>query len=137
MLNKVGLIALFFSITVTSLAGDWIQKATFGGVGRHRAVGCATDYRGYMGLGHVNGTGVDISYKDWWEYDPASDSWTQKANYPVNNHGAVSFVVNNMPCVGGGSSLAGEFYKFNPQLNTWSPIAPCPFFNPGDTQGFL
>lgn len=136
MLNKVGLIALFFSITVPSLAGDWIQKATFGGVGRHRAVGCATDYRGYMGLGHVNGTGADISYKDWWEYDPASDSWTQKANFPIGNHGSVSFVVDNMPCVGGGSSLAGEFYKFNPQLNTWSPIAPCPFFNPGDTQGF-
>jgi N-acetylneuraminic acid mutarotase len=136
MLNKVGLILLFFSITGHSLAGDWIQKATFGGVGRHRAVGCATDYRGYMGLGHVNGTGVDISYKDWWEYDPASDSWTQKANFPISNHGSVSFVVDNMPCVGGGSSLAGEFYKFNPQLNSWSPIASCPFFNPTDTQGF-
>jgi N-acetylneuraminic acid mutarotase len=41
-----------------------------------------------------------------------------------------------MPCVGGGSALAGEFYKYNPQLNSWSAIAPCPFFNPGDTQGF-
>ena len=49
----------------------WIQKASLGGVGRHRATGCATSHRGYMGLGHVNGTGQDISYKDWWEYDPA------------------------------------------------------------------
>lgn len=136
MFNKIVIFAFFFSIGFLSFAGDWIQKATFGGVGRHRAVGCGTDFRGYMGLGHVNGTGNDISYKDWWEYDPASDSWTQKANYPVNNHGAVSFVIDNMPCVGGGSALAGEFYKFNPQLNSWTPIAPCPFFNPGDTQGF-
>ena len=136
MFNKIGIIVLFYSIGYHSFAGDWIQKATFGGAGRHRAVGCGTDFRGYMGLGHVNGTGVDISYKDWWEYDPASDSWTQKANFPVNNHGAVSFVVDNMPCVGGGSALGGEFYKFNPQLNIWSAIALCPFFNPADTQGF-
>ncbi len=136
MIKKIGLIVLLLCLGFSSIAGDWIQKSTFGGVGRHRAVGCGTDFRGYMGLGHVNGSGIDISYKDWWEYDPASDSWTQKANYPVNNHGAVSFVVNNMPCVGGGSALAGEFYKYNPQLNSWSPIAPCPFFNPGDTQGF-
>ena len=136
MIKKVGLILLLLCLGSPSFAGDWIQKSTFGGVGRHRAVGCGNDFRGYMGLGHVNGSGIDISYKDWWEYDPASDSWTQKANYPVNNHGAVSFVVDNMPCVGGGSALAGEFYKYNPQLNSWSAIAPCPFFNPGDTQGF-
>jgi N-acetylneuraminic acid mutarotase len=114
----------------------WIQKSSFGGVGRHRAVGCATENRGYLGLGHVNGSGVDISYKDWWEYDPSSDAWSQKANYPVNNHGATSFVVNDQPCVGGGSSLNGEFFKFDPIQNTWNPIAVCPFFNPGDTQGF-
>ena len=136
MFTKVGLLAFFFSLASQLFAGDWIQKATFGGVGRHRAVGCGTDYRGYMGLGHINGSGIDISYKDWWEYDPATDSWTQKANYPIANHGAVSFVVNNMPCVGGGSALAGEFYQFNPELNVWTSIAACPFFNPGDTQGF-
>jgi N-acetylneuraminic acid mutarotase len=136
MFFRIGISFSFIFFTFYLNAGDWIQKATFGGVGRHRAVGCGTSYRGYLGLGHVNGSGIDISYKDWWEYDPASDSWTQKADYPVNNHGAVSFVVNNMPCVGGGSSLAGEFYQFNPQLNVWTSIASCPFFNPGDTQGF-
>ena len=114
----------------------WIQKSSFAVVGRHRAVGCATENKGYLGLGHVNGSGVDISYKDWWEYDPSSDSWSQKASYPVNNHGATSFVVNDQPCVGGGSALNGEFYKFDPSQNTWTSIASCPFFNPGDTQGF-
>ena len=114
----------------------WTQKSSFGGVGRHRAVGCATSNRGYLGLGHVNGSGIDISYNDWWEYDPASDSWTQKANYPVNNHGAVSFVADEKPFVGGGSALGGEFYKFDPINNSWNQIASCPYFNPGDCQGF-
>lgn len=130
------LIVIFCAISLGGHAQFWIQKASFGGVGRHRAVGCATENKGYLGLGHVNGTGVDISYKDWWEYDPSSDSWSQKANFPVNDHGATSFVVNDQPCVGGGSALNGEFYTFNPDLNTWTPIASCPFFNPGDTQGF-
>jgi hypothetical protein len=130
------LVLLFCAISLGGQAQFWIQKSSFGGVGRHRAVGCATENKGYLGLGHVNGSGVDVSYKDWWEYDPSADSWSQKANFPVNNHGATSFVVNDQPCVGGGSALAGEFFTFNPDLNTWTSIAPCPFFNPGDTQGF-
>jgi N-acetylneuraminic acid mutarotase len=116
-------------------ANPWVKKSNFGGVGRHRAVGIAIANRGYMGLGHVNGTGMDISYKDWWAYDPASDTWTQKANFPVNNHGAVSFATDTRGYVGGGSALTNEFYEYNPVTNTWNPIAPC-LLSPGDTQGF-
>lgn len=126
---------LFLFAFQSANANPWIQKANFGGVGRHRAVGIAIGNRGYMGLGHVNGTGVDISYKDWWAYDPASNSWSQKANYPVINHGAVSFSSETKGYVGGGSALSSEFYEYNPITNSWSPIAPCPL-TPGDTQGF-
>jgi N-acetylneuraminic acid mutarotase len=127
---------LFCLLSIGGQAQYWIQKTSFAGVGRHRAVGCATENKGYLGLGHVNGTGVNYSYQDWWEYDPSSDSWSQRANYPVANYGATSFVVNGHPCVGGGAALDGQFYQFNPLENTWTAIAPCPFFNPGDTQGF-
>jgi N-acetylneuraminic acid mutarotase len=125
-----------FALTSQLFGQFWIQKASLGAVGRHRGTGCATSHRGYMGLGHVNGTGQDISYKDWWEYDPASDTWTQKADFPVSTHGAVSFVVDNCPVVGGGSALSTQFYKFDPQQNTWTPIANCILSNPGDSQGF-
>ena len=118
------------------VAQFWIQKSSLGGAGRHRATGCATSHRGYMGLGHVNGTGQDISFKDWWEYDPASDTWTQRADFPVSTHGAVSFVVDNCPVVGGGSALSTQFYKFDPTQNNWTPIANCILPNPGDSQGF-
>lgn len=127
---------LFLSVAPVYFAQFWIQKSSLGGVGRHRATGCATSHRGYMGLGHVNGSGQDISYKDWWEYDPASDTWTQRADFPVSTHGAVSFVADNCPVVGGGSALSTQFYKFDPSLNTWAPIANCILTNPGDSQGF-
>lgn len=137
MFNKSNFIIYLLLIFIQQpiLANPWVQKASFGGVGRHRACGIAIGNRGYMGLGHVNGTGVDISYKDWWAYDPASNSWTQKANYPVNNHGAVAFSTDTRGYVGGGSALSSEFYEYNPTTNSWSPIAPCPF-SPGDVQVF-
>lgn len=138
MAENMRALILFFYLLCTSalFAQFWIQKASFGGVGRHRATGCANSHRGFMGLGHVNGTGQDISYKDWWEYDPSSDTWTQRADFPVSTHGAVAFVVDNCPVVGGGSALSTQFYKFDPSLNTWTPIANCILPNPGDSQGF-
>ena len=132
-----GIIVIFCFVLAPQLFGQfWIQKSSLGAVGRHRSTGCATSHRGYMGLGHVNGSGQDISYKDWWEYDPASDTWTQRANFPVSTHGAVSFVVDNCPVVGGGSALSTQFYKFDPSQNTWTPIANCILPNPGDSQAF-
>jgi len=120
---------------LASFSNNWIKKANFGGVGRHRSVGINIGNKGYIGLGHVNGTGNDISYKDWWQYDPASDSWTQKANYPTVNHGAVAFSANNKGYVGGGSYLNSEFFAYDPVTNSWTPIAPCPV-TPGDIQAF-
>lgn len=118
-----------------SFTGLWEKKASLGGTGRHRGVGGSAWNRGYMGLGHVNGAGADISYNDWWEYNPATDSWTQKANYPVPNHGAVAFDVDNRIYVGGGSALSNQFYAYDPLTNEWTPISPCPV-SPGDVQGF-
>lgn len=118
-----------------SFPGIWQKLASIGGVGRHRTIGGNAWNKGYMGLGHVNGAGADISYQDWWEYNPSTDSWSQKADYPLPNHGAVSFNLDNQIYVGGGSALAGEFYVYDPIVNTWSAISSCPF-SPGDVQGF-
>ena len=127
-------ISLFFFCLGTTKA-QWTKKANLGGVGRHRGTGIAIGNKGYIGLGHTNGTGVNIDFKDWWQYDPASDSWTQKANFPVLIHGAVSFGTDTKGYVGGGSTLTNEFFEYNPVTNTWIPIAPCPFA-PGDVQCF-
>lgn len=119
----------------TCWGGIWNKKTSIGGTGRHRGIGGNAYQFGYLGLGHVNGAGADISFKDWWQYNPATDSWTQKSDFPVANHGAVCFSLNDRIYVGGGSSLTNEFFAFNPLLNQWNPIANCPL-SPGDVQGF-
>jgi len=128
-------ISIFVLLLTSSSFSQWTKKANLGGVGRHRGTGISIGNKGYIGLGHTNGTGVNIDFKDWWQYDPASDSWTQRANFPVLIHGAVSFGTETHGYVGGGSTLANEFFEYDPILNTWTPVAPCPL-TPGDVQCF-
>ena len=78
------LLTLFLVLFVSNqlLADEWFQRADITNFGRHRCAGFAIGNKAYAGIGHMNGTGVNIVYQDWWEFDPASNSWTQKANYP-------------------------------------------------------
>jgi N-acetylneuraminic acid mutarotase len=107
-------------------AQGWLPRADFGGIGRHRGTGMSIGNKGYAGLGHMNGTGVNIVYQDWWEYDPAANSWTQKANYPAPMYGAMAWGNSTKGYVGGGTAFSIQYYAFDPDANTWSPIANCP-----------
>lgn len=130
-MRKLIILSAFLAFTTGMYAQAWIQRTSFPGDGRHRASGFSIGNRGYLGIGHVNGNSASINYKDWWEYDPASDSWSQKADYPTVNYGAIAFATSTRGYVGGGAFLAGQFYEFNPQANTWTAVANCPV-SPGD-----
>lgn len=114
-------------------AAPWNQKSQFPKNGRHRAASFSIADKGYAGIGHMNGTGTNINFKDWWEFDPATNSWTQKADYPVANYAVSIFVANNIGYIGGGALLNGEFYGFNPLTNTWTQTANCPGFPQDET----
>ena len=108
------------------MASDWQQRADFGGVGRHRGTAISIGNKGYMGLGHYNGTGINIVKKDWWEFDPASNAWTQKSNYPNNgDYAVVTFTINNVCYVGTGQ-VSSAFHKYDPATNTWTLLNSTP-----------
>ncbi|MES2557808.1 MAG: T9SS type A sorting domain-containing protein [Bacteroidota bacterium] len=115
-------------LSVTVSAQSWCPKADFGGIGRHRCSGFSIGNKGYVGIGHMNGSGVNIVYQDWWQYDPASNSWTQKADYASGtpNYGAIAFSTSTKGYIGGGVFLSTEFFCYDPVLNTWTAIASCP-----------
>ncbi len=122
---------LFILLLSTSLfsavnAQGWLARSDFGGVGRHRGTGIAIGNKGYIGLGHVNGTGLNVSYNDWWQYDPAANTWTQKANYVAASYGAVAFGTSTKGYVGGGTAFTTQYFEYNPVTNLWTGIANCP-----------
>jgi len=121
--------------SVNTYAQRWLQRSDFGSVGRHRATALTIGNKGYMGIGHTNGTGTNIVYQDWWQYDPSSNSWTQKADYPVPNYAASAFATDTKGYIGGGTMLGPEFFEYDPQMNTWSAIANCPM-NVADQTAF-
>lgn len=126
------IILTFFCVLYTSASG-WIEKADFGGVARHRTTGLAMGNKVYIGLGHYNGAGTNVLFNDWWEYDPSTNAWTQKADYlgGICYH-ATGFAINDIGYVGtgrispSGSTLVSSFYKYDPSTNVWSVIPSLP-----------
>ena len=108
----------------------WTQRASVPASGRHRAVAITIGNRGYAGLGHINAV-TDILYDDWWEYDPGTNTWTQKANFPPGPRmHAAAFAIGNYGYVGTGRDNSftekNDLYKYDPSTNSWTLLAPMP-----------
>lgn len=122
---------IFFSTFGISQNSDqWQQRADFGNFGRHRATGMGIGNKAYVGTGHLNGSGVDTWYPDWWEYDPATNAWTQKADYPGNNgtgdQDIVSLPMDTVGYAGLGQWDGLSFFKYSPVTNTWTQVTSAP-----------
>ncbi|MEO7309093.1 MAG: choice-of-anchor D domain-containing protein [Chitinophagaceae bacterium] len=101
----------------------WIQKASFGGTGRHGAVGFAIGNKGYVG------TGSELSgatKRDFWEYDPLTNIWMQRADFGGSARTlATGFGIGNKGYIGTGTltvgtpSVSKDFWEFDPSSNTW------------------
>lgn len=125
----------FILLTISSYA-TWTKMADIPGPGRHRGTGIAIGNKGYIGLGHYNGTGNNIMLDDWWEYDPSNNTWTQKADFPMVNYAPLAFGMSTKGYIGGGITGGSSFYEFDPMLNTWTPRASLPSAIT-DSQGFV
>ncbi|XOV67229.1 MAG: T9SS type A sorting domain-containing protein [Fluviicola sp.] len=132
-------IAIVFCLAESAEAG-WIKRADMAGGARHRGTGCSIGNKGYLGLGHYNGTGVNIVLKDWWEYDPATNAWTQKADYiggtSAGNYGVLILSIGDYAYVTGGAFNDPDVHRYDPKNNVWTTVATAPesFSN---TEGFV
>src|SRR5207245_4964031 len=95
----------------------WTQKADFGGLPRQHAAGFSIGTKGYIGTGdtHIDDTG---DTKDFWEYDPVTDTWTRKANFGTARGSAVGFSIGSKGYIGTGSenniTLYNDFWEYDP-----------------------
>lgn len=101
----------FYVFDPTAAEGsEWSQIADFTN-GRSRAIGFSVN-----GLGYV-GTGNDGSnQKDFWEYDPATDVWTEINGYGGDKRrDATVFVIDDVAYIGSGynNGYLEDFYSFD------------------------
>lgn len=120
----------------------WTQMMNLPGSTRRNASAVAVGSKGYVGLGadsSVSWMGTILN--DWWEYDPGTNNWTQKASYPggynvFNQTGtagvyfATAFSINDKAyiCCGKmGSDFYGtDLWEYDPNTDSWSRKADFP-----------
>lgn len=136
-MKKSLFLAYLFFYSFTGLCDKfvWNAKANYPSFARHRCAAFSIGNRGYMGTGHINSGSISLAYTDWWEYDPSTNSWTQKADYPQARFACATFVLGNKGYMGGGNEQnfgdRDEFYEFDPIANTWTQKANLPIANGG------
>ena len=103
---------------------SWTSKTSFPGLpsssgGRDGGVALSINNKVYFGMGKDD----SFFQNDWWAFDPIANTWVQKANFPVAGRiGAFGFTINNMGCVGMGStgSYNSDTWWYNPAADTWN-----------------
>ena len=103
----------------------WTQKADFGGTARYNAVGFSIGSKGYLGTGDDSLSSItESNTKDFWEYDPAGNTWTRKADFGgIARHFAVGFSIGSKGYIGtgmGASSVLKDFWEYDPSTDTWT-----------------
>jgi N-acetylneuraminic acid mutarotase len=118
-------------------SGMWTQKGNIGK--RAFGVSFVIGSKGYTALGQSDPQGfIQASVSnDLLEYDPSTDNWTKKANFPgAPRDAAFAFVIGNKAYVGGGvdsgNNVYDDFYSYDPSLDKWDTLGPLPdylYFN--------
>ena len=125
MKTKTCIFAILLAVGLSnSHAQDtWTQKADFGGTGRYGAVGFSIGSKGYIGTGN-DASGPFGYVKDFWEYDPATNAWTQKADFGGGDRGfAVGFSIGSKGHIGTGIFAGNDFWEYDPATNAWTQKA--------------
>ena len=82
---------------------------------RESAVTFSLGGTAYMGTGML----ADIAFNDLWAYDPASNSWSQRADLPgAVRSDAVAFTLGGKGYVAAGESLNGVLLS-DPSMSAW------------------
>ena len=119
------------------LDGTWTTMSPFGGGVRYSATGFSLNSRGYVGTGQTDALEL---HKDFWEYDPASNSWQQTGDFGGSPRGgAVSFTIGNKAYVGtgfDGTAQGFDFWEFDqypmgPQYENGIPLENAAMMNDG------
>ena len=124
----IALIVCFLPISTIAQSTWTIKTAPSGSfTARNACAGFAIGTKGYFGTG---GAAAGAT-ADWYEYDQATDSWTQKASFPGGVREAmICFSIGNKGYVGlgdiGATTAFADFWEYDPSTNVWTAKANFP-----------
>jgi N-acetylneuraminic acid mutarotase len=121
------------SFGLLNAQGSWSKKADFPGHERTYEIGFCIGTKCYMGTG-VYGTGSPGGgpplYKDFWEWDSMTNTWTQKADFFGGaRSGAIAFAIGNkgyIACGQKSNNTATDLWEYDPLYDTWTQKANLP-----------
>lgn len=115
-----------FNPSATTSATMFVQRARFGGIARSGASSFAIQDKGYIVGGRKSLFYYNTGYKDVWQFDPANNSWSQKANFPgTTTANGIAFTVGKKGYYGLGGSNT-DFWEYDPATNSWVKKANFP-----------
>jgi N-acetylneuraminic acid mutarotase len=108
------------------VADSWTQKANYPGTSPTYAASFVIGNYAYIGAG-MNGNNTPSGSTEFYQYDPSTDAWTQKTDFPGGGRNSpAGFAIDGNGYLGTGYDLNGhylsDFWKYNPSTNTWSGI---------------
>ncbi|MBS1580587.1 MAG: hypothetical protein JST66_00145 [Bacteroidetes bacterium] len=102
---------------------SWTQRANFPGP-RARAAAFAVAGKGYITGGTPSLGSGDLTYTDTtYEYDPVTNTWTQRANHPTTNMRMVAFSIGAKGYVGCGTFgffPTRSLFAYDPATDSWT-----------------
>jgi N-acetylneuraminic acid mutarotase len=105
---------------------QWTQKTDFGGLNRFGAVCFTIGTKAYVGTGYNVPTPL-IGTKDFWEYNPSTDTWLQKADFAGTARGyAIGFSIGTKGYIATGMDSAGllkDLWEYDSGNDTWTQKA--------------
>ncbi|RZK12267.1 MAG: hypothetical protein EOO46_03830 [Flavobacterium sp.] len=110
----------------------WTQMANFPGGNRRVAAGFAIGNKGYVLCGRDDSSSSGALHNDVWEFDPAANTWTQKANFPGGNReNLVAFSIggNGYAGLGLNGSRKLDFYKYDPVGDSWTQLPDIDYYS--------
>lgn len=102
---------------------QWSQKLNLPGNIRSMSFAFSIGNKGYLGGGYNYTTNVYVYFSDFYEYDPSSNTWSQKANFPTLRADAATFVIDGIGYVGtgyDGDNSENDFWEYDPVGNKWT-----------------
>ncbi|MBK6962818.1 MAG: IPT/TIG domain-containing protein [Bacteroidales bacterium] len=110
------------------VSDKWTRKPDFPGEARNNAISFSCNGKGYYGMGTSSSWENESYLTDLWEYDPVTENWSQKVDFPgIPVIYTKSFTINNKAYTGpgyywesGNNHFVNEFWEYDPLKNSWT-----------------